>query len=108
MVIRSTHVPLWRQVWRPGRHWWLAVAGIGLAIFWLSSMPASSIFSPGPPDGMLNAAFKKSAHMVMYGALATSIYRAFELRPGAVWWAFLITLAYGVSDEWHQSFVPAR
>ena len=96
------------RMWRPGAHWWLAVLAIAVAIFGLSSIPAASLFTPGPPEGLLNAVFKKAAHMAFYGALAVALQRALELRPGSWRWALLVAALYGVSDEWHQSYVPGR
>ena len=81
---------------------------IAAAIFWLSSMPADSLFSPGPPEGLANVVFKKAAHLGMYGALAITLARALESRRGSWFWAFMIALVYGITDEWHQSFVPGR
>jgi len=49
----------------------------------------------------------KVAHFGAYGLLATLVCR---LRPG--WKGAILGLlcasAFGVSDEWHQSFVPGR
>ena len=95
-------------MWRPGAHWWLAVLAVAVAIFGLSSIPAASLFTPGPPEGLLNAVFKKTAHVAFYGALTVALQRALNLRPGSWRWALLGAALYGVSDEWHQSFVPGR
>ena len=100
---------LWfERALRPGPHWWVAALGVAVAIFWLSSLPALEMFTPGPPEGLLNAVFKKTAHVLMYGALAVGLHRAFSLRPRTWPFALLIALLYGISDEWHQSFVPGR
>ncbi len=96
------------RMWRPGAHWWLAVLAVAVAIFGLSSIPAESLFTPGPPEGLVNAVFKKTAHVAFYGALAGALQRALDLRPGSWRWALLAAGLYGVSDEWHQSFVPGR
>lgn len=54
----------------------------------------------------------KGAHMAEYGVLAIFWCRA--LRGEGLGWtlvlvlALLATSAYGLSDEWHQSFVPMR
>ena len=53
----------------------------------------------------------KLAHFLIYGLLATLILRTQNGRPvrrfGA-WGAVLLAMAYGVSDEFHQSFTPGR
>jgi len=56
---------------------------------------------------------KKTAHVVEYGILFTFLYRAFrntifsEDRKSAIG-SLLVVLAYAISDEIHQSFVPGR
>lgn len=49
-------------------------------------------------------------HLVAYGVLAVlwrNALRASGVRRAAVW-AFAIAILYGISDEFHQSFVPGR
>ena len=65
-------------------------------IFAASSQPGSSVGLPPPWD--------KLAHLTAYAVLA-GLLRAGGLNPAA---AFLIAALYGVSDEWHQSFVAGR
>ncbi len=54
----------------------------------------------------------KALHVIEYGGLGALLYRA--LRGEGLGWvaafvaATVATSAYGVSDEWHQSFVPLR
>jgi VanZ family protein len=75
------------------------------AIFYLSSLPVA----PLPSD-----VSDKAAHLVSYAGLAVIVTRAFigglpapvPLRHAFL--ALLVTVAYGVSDEIHQSFVPTR
>jgi VanZ family protein len=85
---------------------WAPVATLMVLIFWLSSQ--SSL--PAPPGGLDD----KQAHAVVYGLLASLIVRALS---GACWngvtlarvsAAVLMAVAYGATDEWHQSFVAAR
>jgi VanZ family protein len=75
-------------------------------IFYLSSFPGSD----GPPTHWL---FKlvyslpggdKSAHIIEYAGLGFLVYMT--VRHPA--WAFVICVLYGVTDEFHQSFVPMR
>jgi len=49
----------------------------------------------------------KVGHFGVYGLLGTLVCR---LGQGwrAAGWAFFVCSLYGVSDEWHQSFVPGR
>lgn len=89
-------------------YYWLPVLGLCVAIFVQSSFPS---------PGMLPS-FKfsdKLLHFLTYGVLAVLVCRA--VNSHAKWryrwgWLFLMgTLGaslYGLSDEWHQSFVAGR
>lgn len=56
----------------------------------------------------------KQAHGLTYGLLAALILRALAAARWSgvsrvhAWWSALAATLYGVSDEWHQSFVPGR
>ncbi len=55
---------------------------------------------------------KKTAHVVIYAILATLLYRGF-LTSGyskrkAAKYAIIISVVYGFTDEFHQSFTPGR
>jgi len=75
-------------------------------IFALSSVPDV----PGLPGGMSD----KTAHGLLYAGLGLLLVRALAGgRPattggGTVVLAILIAVAYGLSDEAHQLFVPNR
>jgi len=56
--------------------------------------------------GVWDTVGRKLVHMATYGALWWLWYRALGLRSPAA--AIAITLAYAVSDEFHQSFVEGR
>jgi VanZ family protein len=83
---------------------WLAVA------LWMGMIFAFSAQSrlPSAPQPWLDFLFKKSAHFVVFGMLAALLWRALEWRPRAWTWAWLLTVIYAISDEWHQSFVSGR
>lgn len=49
----------------------------------------------------------KMAHFGVYGLLGTLLCRVPFRRYPALW-ALLAASAFGVTDEWHQSFVPGR
>jgi VanZ family protein len=76
--------------------WPLAIAGLIIL--------ASSRSRVASPD---IGGIDKVAHFLVYGLLGTLVCR---LRPGwrAAVWALVITSAFGVSDEFHQRFVPGR
>lgn len=71
----------------------------------------SSLSDPGTPPGGLSYG---AVHVTEYAILGALVLRA---RARASWrgvtlaaavWAFALSTAYGLSDEWHQSFVPGR
>jgi hypothetical protein len=77
-------------------------------IFFLSHQPGDSLYLPPFPG------IDKLAHLVAYGTLAAATIYAFSpgyqrREPFAVFCiSVLFCLGYGVSDEFHQSFVPGR
>jgi len=70
-------------------------------IFLLSAQPDLS-----SGLGFWDTVLRKGAHMVEFGLLWWSLWRASGHRRPLL--AALAALAYAVSDEWHQSFVPGR
>ncbi len=89
--------------------WWSPVLVLCTVIFCLSATPNLKI-SDGPSDYVL----RKTAHMAVYGVLFLASYRALIQNKYAQWnlktaiWAGLLTVAYAISDEIHQHFVPTR
>jgi VanZ family protein len=57
---------------------------------------------------------RKAGHLTVYAILALLTARAFRtssrewLRTHWFWAAFILTAAYSLTDEFHQSFVPSR
>lgn len=73
----------------------------------------SSVYgSPNPDPTWADWGLRKSAHLGEYAVLFLLTRRALAggevppTFPGA--WAFLFCVAYAVSDEFHQTFVPYR
>jgi VanZ family protein len=88
------------------RAWlWGPVLAAMTAIFIASAQPDLR-----PPEGVTD----KQAHSTAYAVLGVLVARALAGGLGAPlsWWraagAVAITIAYGGTDEWHQSFVPGR
>jgi len=83
----------------------IAVMGI---IFFLSNQPGDSLDLPDVPD------LDKGLHCIVYGVLALSAlfavpeykYNANPYRISLL--VVLFCLLYGISDEFHQSFIPGR
>ncbi len=76
------------------------------AIFGVSSM----LSPPEPPGNVPDV----GAHAAAYAVLAMLVLRGITDRHwrgvtfAAVISAVLVSALYGVTDEWHQSFVPGR
>jgi VanZ family protein len=89
--------------------YWLPAFVVATVIFTLSSMP---------DFGALEHPFlhesDKTIHAFVYGLLAVSILWALEGGFGAVpavrnlWVAAAAAAVYGITDEFHQWFVPGR
>ena len=77
-------------------------------IFFLSHQPGDTIGIDGFP-GM-----DKLAHGLAYGVLALTVLLAAEREQRQRWpvgvalLAVAVCLCYGLSDEFHQSFIPGR
>ena len=85
------------QIFRREYFWPVAVAALIFA--------ASSRSRVAAPEGIVHV--DKVAHFSVYGLLATLVCR---LRPGwkGAGLGLLAASAFGLTDEWHQSFVPGR
>jgi VanZ family protein len=66
---------------------------------------------PSPEDPLLNVVIKKLGHITVYAILALLMLSATAGRP-ASWRQVVLCLCvvggYGLSDEYHQSFVANR
>lgn len=88
----------WSEAGRLRR--WIWVALVAGTIFLASSREVVATPGlPGPED--------KYAHFLVYGLLGTLLCR---LRHGwgAACWAVAAASLFGLSDEWHQTFVAGR
>lgn len=83
-------------------HKWLPVFAWASFIFYLSAQPNLHIV----PDNLWDYILRKMAHMFVFAVLYLLLVRALGKKHLA--FAFLGTLLYAISDEIHQSFVPAR
>jgi VanZ family protein len=86
---------------------WGSVVGYCALIFVLSSQPDLSLPGAFPSSDKL-------AHLLEYGVLGWLWARAMRVnRPGlktltVLLSALVFTGTYGLSDEWHQLYVPGR
>ncbi len=83
---------------------WKLFWALFVAALIIAASCRSSVASPGISN------FDTAAHFSVYGFLATLVCRIG--RRSTSWRGAALTLvvvsAFGVSDEWHQSFVPGR
>jgi VanZ family protein len=84
---------------------WLAVVGWAAVIFYLSSLSRL-------PSAVTTWSLSELAHIIVYAVLTFLLIRALDAhhlaRRRVLWMAALLALAYAVTDEFHQSFVPNR
>jgi VanZ family protein len=78
---------------------WLPVLLWAGVIFAFSSIPSLSTHL-----GTWDYVLRKIAHTAEYAVLAVLLARA----TGSYAWAFVLTVAYAGSDEFHQTFVRGR
>jgi VanZ family protein len=83
--------------------WAAALAWMGL-IFFLSAQPDL----PRPDSDWLDLLISGGAHFGLYGVLAFLLCWALGGGARGMALAFGLALLYGLSDEFHQSFVPGR
>ena len=109
-----------------GLLWLPLLIWMGL-IFFLSAQP----HVPGPPQPLLDLILKKGSHIAGYGVLAALWTRAlvgsfarqeierrgngdggclsvFGANARFLLIAWVVTVLYAISDEYHQGFVPGR
>jgi len=79
---------------------WLAVVAYAAVMFYFSSKSGGDL----PRWSVM--AHDKLLHTLEYAGLGWLLARA--LGGGRWYWAILGGLAYGIVDEFHQSFVPGR
>lgn len=88
--------------------YWLPVFAWMSVIFLFSSHPTTPTSKIYWKDFIV----KKTAHLIEYGTLTTLFYRAFvnsniKKRKAALI-SIILSVLYGLSDEFHQSFTPGR
>ena len=83
---------------------WLAPAAMMVAIFWFSAQPFD-----GGELAWWEVAGRNLGHFTGYALLAAAWAWALAGKPR--WWPALaaaLSLAYAISDEYHQTFVEGR
>lgn len=89
--------------WKQALKAWEPSVGCMVIIYVLSSRPWL-----GPTPGFIAA--DKLAHAVIYFGFGHSLMWGFRVTglPGKYGWPLVVGALYGISDEYHQSFVPGR
>lgn len=90
-----------RTTWR-GR--WLPLLLAMGVIFFVSGQPSVEL----PNFGLWDLSVKKLGHFLAYAVVSLMALRAVLDRKRPYLTALLITLAYAMSDECHQTFIPGR
>lgn len=85
---------------------WVPAIGYMAGIFAVSSIPDLGPLPGGVSDKSAHAVAYAGLGMVVLAALAR--WRLDEVTPRRAVLAIVISTLYGMSDEWHQSFVPGR
>jgi VanZ family protein len=82
-----------------------AILYMGL-IFYMSSGPIASPALNSIPDYYLHSAGFSLLSVLLFWAWNEGVFPS--KLPGNYFFPVLITILYGISDEFHQSFVPGR
>jgi VanZ family protein len=83
---------------------WIPAFFVMLIIFIFSSTPSKNL----PYFGLWDMIVKKSGHMVGYGFLSVAYLYGLNFDPKKSWQAWLLSILYAFSDEFHQSFTTGR
>jgi hypothetical protein len=88
---------------------WLPPIFWGVIIFLFSSQPTVVVSEIYWPDFF----FKKTIHLIEYGSLFVLLYRALKgtvkRKPfHLALFAFILTVLYAASDEYHQTLIMGR
>jgi len=73
-------------------------------IFYLSSREKIAVSE----SYWLSFAFFKTLHLIEYGILFLLWYFALYKKKYGLKLAIFLSILYGMTDEWHQTFVPTR
>ena len=82
------------------------LAWMALVAYW-SNQPSLPIDQPSVADAMHNMQHRL-AHLLAYGLMGLLAWWTCEGKPKAWLLAIAITSVFGVTDEFHQSFIPGR
>jgi VanZ family protein len=75
-----------------------------MVIFWFSSQPGDNL----PNFLGWDYFVKKMSHAIEYGLLALSYFHLLKTGKKRYWFAWIMTIVFAATDEFHQSFVAGR
>ena len=87
---------------------WLAVAVWALLIFVLSAQPGLRVSADPGVDGPTRHLAHVACYALLTGLIGWALAGHRTPTPRIALAAALLALLYGVTDEWHQTFVPSR
>jgi VanZ family protein len=75
-------------------------------IFYMSSGPVTSDTLHEVPDYLLHT----SGYVALYVLVFWAVHEGIHPSPGrgGFWLPAVVTILYGISDEYHQGFIPTR
>jgi VanZ family protein len=99
-------------MFEPGSRWGHPAVRVIATLAWMGLIFALSHRSTLPtPKGMVNVT-SVTGHFTVYFVLAILLWTVLGLFPisstARYVGAWVLAALYGVSDEWHQSFIPGR
>ena len=77
-------------------------------IFFLTSSSLGTFIGTEQIFHQYNWYARKLAHVSLFGLLAVAIQRILKKNKSSYLFAWIFVTVYGLSDEWHQIFVPNR
>lgn len=85
---------------------WLPVLAWASVIFYLSSIPNLRAVESNFWDEII----RSGAHFCLYGLGYFLFFRAlnYQKKQKNYFWPLMLSIAYALSDEIHQTFVPTR
>jgi len=83
-----------------------------MMLIFISSHISAPPQDPTYQKTLIEYTYDKSMHLILYGMLTwliISFLREFKIKYHHIFYiAVIIAYLYGITDEWHQSFVPGR
>lgn len=89
-------------------YWVIIVLLSCITIFYLTSSSYSTFKETEQIFHKYNWYARKIAHILIFGLLAVAVQRILRNNKFSYLLAWIFVTVYGLTDEWHQTFVPNR